>query len=205
MAFELPKLDYAYDALEPHIDARTMEIHHTKHHQTYINNVNGVLEKLGGDLASMSAEDLLSNLSSVPEASRGAVNFNGGGTDNHNIFWKNMKAGGGGDAAGDVADAINSAFGDFASFKDQFGKSAMGVQGSGWCWLAYNSGAGAVEIKAMPNQTSPRTEGLIPLLGIDVWEHAYYLNYQNRRVDYVAAWWNVINWDDVNARLAAAK
>ncbi|MFQ5694217.1 MAG: superoxide dismutase, partial [Nitrospinota bacterium] len=135
MAFELPKLDYAYDALEPHIDARTMEIHHSKHHQTYINNVNGILEKLGGDFASMSVEDLLSNLGSVPEANRGAVNFNGGGTDNHNIFWKNMKPGGGGEATGDVAAAIGAAFQDFGSFKEQFSKSAGGVQGSGWCWL----------------------------------------------------------------------
>ncbi|MBI2881751.1 MAG: superoxide dismutase [Candidatus Tectomicrobia bacterium] len=205
MAFQLPKLEYAYNALEPHIDARTMEIHHTKHHQTYINNVNAALEKLGGKFASISVEELLANVGSVPEASRGAVNFNGGGTDNHNIFWKNMKPGGGGEPKGAVADAIQSAFKDFPGFKDQFSKAAVGVQGSGWCWLVYDPKGKKIAIKTMPNQTSPRTEGLIPLLGVDVWEHAYYLNYQNRRADYVAAWWNVINWDDVNARLAAAK
>lgn len=202
MAYELPELDYAHDALEPHIDARTMEIHHSKHHQTYINNVNGILEKLGGDFASMSVEDLLTNIGNVPEDVRGGVNFNGGGTDNHNIFWKTMSPNGGGDATGAVADAINAAFGDFASFKEQFSKAATGVQGSGWGWLVAQGGA--VSIKAMPNQTSPRTEGLTPLLGIDVWEHAYYLNYQNRRPDYIAAWWNVVNWDEVNARLGAA-
>ena len=203
MAYALPDLDYAYNALEPHIDARTMEIHHSKHHQTYINNVNGILEKLGGDLAGMSVEDLLANIGKIPEDSRGGVDFNGGGTDNHNIFWKTMKPGGGGEATGAVADAINSAFGDFAGFKDAFTKDTIGVKGSGWCWLLAKGGA--VEIKAMPNQTSPRTEGATPILGIDVWEHAYYLNYQNRRPDYIAAWWNVINWDKVNALLAAAK
>ena len=203
MAYALPDLDYAYNALEPHIDARTMEIHHSKHHQTYINNVNGILEKLGGDLAGMSVEDLLANIGKVPEDSRGGVDFNGGGTDNHNIFWKTMKPGGGGEPTGAVADAINSAFSDFAGFKDAFTKGAIGVKGSGWCWLVAKGGS--VEIKAMPTQTSPRPEGAPPILGIDVWEHAYYLNYQNRRPDYIAAWWNVINWDEVNTRLAAAK
>ncbi len=202
MAYELPKLDYAYDALEPNIDARTMEIHHSKHHQTYITNVNGILEKLGGDFASMSVEDLLGNIGNVPEDVRGGVNFHGGGTDNHNIFWKTMSPNGGGDATGAVADSINASFGDFASFKEQFSKAATGVQGSGWCWLV--SQGGEVSIKATPNQTSPRTEGLTPILGIDVWEHAYYLNYQNRRPDYIGAWWNVVNWDEVNTLLAGS-
>jgi len=204
MAHELPKLPYPYNALEPHIDAQTMEIHHTKHHQTYLNNLNAALQGKA-DLASKKVEDLLSSLDKVPADIRGTLNFNGGGYDNHCIFWKNLKAGGGGEPSGPLADAIKKAFGDFAKFKDAFSKAAVGVQGSGWAWLATKKGSGAVEIKTMPNQTSPRTEGLIPLLGIDVWEHAYYLKYQNRRADYVAAWWNLINWADVAARLNAAK
>ncbi|MFQ5894741.1 MAG: superoxide dismutase [Nitrospinota bacterium] len=204
MPHQLPKLPYAYNALEPHIDAQTMEIHHTKHHQTYINNLNAALEGKA-DLAARSIEDLLSSPDSVPANIRGAVNFNGGGFDNHNIFWKNMKPGGGGEPGGEVAAAINAAFGSFASFREQFSKAAVGVQGSGWCWLTTKRGSGKVELKTMPNQTSPRTEGLIPLLGIDVWEHAYYLKYQNRRADYVNAWWNVVNWDDVAQRLRDAK
>jgi len=199
MAFELPKIDYAYDALEPHIDARTMEIHHTKHHNTYLTNLNNAIG--GTDLESKSVEDILGNISSAPKDKQGALNFNGGGYDNHTIFWKNMSPDGGGEPGGVLAGAI----GDFAKFKEDFGKAAVGVQGSGWAWLATKKGSGKVEIKAMPNQTSVRTEGYIPLLGIDVWEHAYYLNYQNRRPDYIAAWWNVINWSDVAARFDAAK
>jgi len=199
MAFELPKLDYDYKALEPHIDARTMEIHHTKHHNTYLTNLNNAVK--GTDLESKSVEDILANLKSAPADKQGALNFNGGGYDNHCIFWKNMSPSGGGEPGG----ALASAIGDFAKFKEDFSKAAAGVQGSGWCWLATKKGSGKVEIKAMPNQTSPRTEGYIPLLGIDVWEHAYYLNYQNRRPDYIAAWWNVVNWADVAARFDAAK
>ena len=198
MAFELPNLDYDYAALEPNLDARTMEIHHTKHHNTYTTNLNNV--SAGTDLEGKSIEEILSNIDSVPEDIRGAVNFNGGGYDNHCIFWKNMSPNGGGAPSGDLASAI----GDFDKFKDDFSKSATGVQGSGWCWLVTKSGSGSVESKTMPNQTSPRTEGFVPLLGIDVWEHAYYLNYQNRRPDYIAAWWNVVNWEDVASRFASA-
>ncbi len=195
MAFELPALDYGYDALEPHIDARTMEIHHTKHHNTYLTNLNNAIA--GTDLEGKSIEDILSNLS--PE--QGGLNFNGGGYDNHCIFWKNMSPDGGGEPGGELAAAI----GDFAAFKEEFSTKAATVQGSGWAWLCAKPGSGEVEIRQMPNQTSVRTEGLVPLLGVDVWEHAYYLNYQNRRPDYIAAWWNVVNWDDVAARFAAAK
>jgi|TARA_Y100000994_G_C15605703_1_gene406626 Fe-Mn family superoxide dismutase len=198
MAFELPNLDYDYTALEPNLDARTMEIHHTKHHNTYTTNLNNI--SAGTDLEGKSIEEILSNIGSVPEDIRGAVNFNGGGYDNHCIFWKNMSPNGGGTPSGDLASAI----GDFDKFKDDFSKAATGVQGSGWCWLVTKSGSGSVEIKTMPNQTSPRTEGFVPLLGIDVWEHAYYLNYQNRRPDYIAAWWNVVNWEDVASRFASA-
>ena len=198
MAFELPNLDYDYAALEPNLDARTMEIHHTKHHNTYTTNLNNL--SAGTDLEGKSIEEILSNISSVPEGIRGGVNFNGGGYDNHCIFWKNMSPNGGGSPDGDLASAI----GDFDKFKDDFSKSATGVQGSGWCWLVTKSGSGSVEIKTMPNQTSPRTEGFVPLLGIDVWEHAYYLNYQNRRPDYIAAWWNVVNWEEVASRFASA-
>jgi Fe-Mn family superoxide dismutase len=199
MAFELPKLNYAYDALEPHIDARTMEIHHTKHHNTYLTNLNNAIA--GTDLEGKSIEDILSNLSGVPTDKQGALNFHGGGYDNHCIFWATMSPDGGGEPSGALAGAI----GDFADFKEKFTGAAVPLQGSGWCWLCTKAGSGAVEIKAMPNQTSVRTEGCVPLLGIDVWEHAYYLNYQNRRPDYVAAWWNVVNWDEVAARFEAAK
>ena len=198
MAFELPNLDYDYTALEPNLDARTMEIHHTKHHNTYTTNLNNI--SAGTDLEGKSIEEILSNIGSVPEDIRGAVNFNGGGYVNLCIFWKNMSPNGGGTPSGDLASAI----GDFDKFKDDFSKAATGVQGSGWCWLVTKSGSGSVEIKTMPNQTSPRTEGFVPLLGIDVWEHAYYLNYQNRRPDYIAAWWNVVNWEDVASRFASA-
>ena len=191
----LPDLGYDYGALEPHIDARTMEIHHTKHHNTYLTNLNNAIA--GTDLEGKSIEDILGNLS--PD--QGGLNFNGGGYDNHGIFWKNMSPNGGGAPSGDLAAAI----GDFEAFKGDFSIKAVTVQGSGWAWLCTKPGSGAVEIKQMPNQTSVRTEGYVPLLGVDVWEHAYYLNYQNRRPDYIAAWWNVVNWDDVAARFAATK
>ncbi|MDA1000051.1 MAG: superoxide dismutase [bacterium] len=203
MAFELPKLDYAYDALEPHIDARTMEIHHTKHHNAYTTNLNNALA--GTNLEGKGIKDILSNLSSAPKDKQGAINFNGGGYDNHCTFWKNLSPKGGGEPSGALADAIKAAFGDFAGFKDAFSKGSAGIQGSGWGWLATKPGSGKVEFKAMPNQTSVRTEGYVPLLGIDVWEHAYYLNYQNRRPDYIAAFWNIVNWNDVAALFKAAK
>ncbi len=201
--FELAPLPYDYKALEPHIDAQTMTIHHDKHHLAYTNGLNTALES-APDLQAKPIEEILKNIKSVPENIRGAVNFHGGGFENHNIFWANMAPNAGGEPSGPLAEAIVKAFGGFAQFKEQFSKSATGVQGSGWAWLAYNPTAKKVEIKTMPNQTSPRTEGIIPLLGLDVWEHAYYLKYQNRRADYVAAWWNVINWADVASRYKKA-
>ncbi len=202
MAHELPKLSYAYNALEPHIDARTMEIHHTKHHQAYITNLNKALEGQAA-LAAKSVEDLISDLNSVPEGIRLAVRNNGGGHANHSLFWTLMKPGGGGDPAGDLAAAINSTFGSVAAFKEKFNNAGMTRFGSGWAWLSLSNGA--LEVHSTPNQDSPLMEGKNPLLGCDVWEHAYYLNYQNRRADYLAAWWNVVNWDAVAARYAAAK
>jgi superoxide dismutase, Fe-Mn family len=194
--YELPPLPYAYDALEPHIDARTMEIHHTKHHQTYTDKLNAALEKCPPEVQEKDIVEILSNLDQVPADQKSAINFNGGGFDNHRIFWNNMKPNGGGEPGGSVADAINTSFGSFSDFKEKFSSTTIAIQGSGWGWLVYNPSTNKVEYKAMPNQTSPRTEGLIPLLGCDVWEHAYYLKYQNKRPDYVSAWWNVVNWDD---------
>ena len=203
--YTLPEIPYAYDALEPHIDAQTMEIHHTKHHQKYTDGMNGALEKLSPELQEKDIEEILSNINQVPDDVKGAINFNGGGYDNHKLFWNSMKQNGGGEPTGAIADAINDSFGTFAEFKELFSSKTAPIQGSGWGWLVYNPNSGKVEYKAMPNQTSPRTEGLVPLLGLDVWEHAYYLKYQNKRPDYIAAWWNVINWDEVNDRFSKAK
>ena len=203
--YTLPEIPYAYDALEPHIDAQTMEIHHTKHHQKYTDGMNGALEKLSPELQEKDIEEILSNINQVPDDVKGAINFNGGGYDNHKLFWNSMKQNGGGEPTGAVADAINDSFGSFAEFKELFSSKTAPIQGSGWGWLVYNPNSGKVEYKAMSNQTSPRTEGLVPLLGLDVWEHAYYLKYQNKRPDYIAAWWNVINWDEVNDRFSKAK
>lgn len=203
--YTLPEMPYAYDALEPHLDARTMEIHHTKHHNTYTTKLNAALEACPAEIQNRDITEILSSIDQVPEAQRGAVNFNGGGYDNHRLFWNGMKPGGGGQPGGAVADAIDSSFGSFDGFKEKFSSSTAVIQGSGWGWLVYDAPAGKVAYKSMPNQTSPRTEGLVPLLGCDVWEHAYYLKYQNRRPDYIAAWWNVINWDEVDARLSKAK
>jgi Fe-Mn family superoxide dismutase len=200
MAYELPKLPYAYNALEPHIDARTMEIHHGKHHQAYITNVNKALEGHEA-LAAKSVEALISDLNSVPENIRGAVRNNGGGHANHSMFWLSMKAGGGGEPGGALGEAINATFGSFASFKEKFNNAGMTRFGSGWAWLSLSGGV--LEVHSTPNQDSPLMEGKTPLLGCDVWEHAYYLNYQNRRADYLAAWWNVVDWDAVAARYAA--
>ena len=198
MAHELPKLPYASAALEPHIDAQTMEIHHGKHHAAYVNNLNAALEK-HPDLAGKSADDLIKNLSAVPEAIRTAVRNNGGGHVNHTMFWQVMGPGKGGAPSGAIAEAINGAFGGFDAFKDQMNKGGAGRFGSGWVWLVDNGGKLAVESTA--NQDNPMMEGKKPIFGIDVWEHAYYLKYQNRRPDYLAAWWNVIDWDAVSARL----
>ena len=203
--YTLPEMPYAYDALEPHIDAQTMEIHHSKHHQKYTDGMNGALEKLSPELQEKDIEEILSNINQVPDDVKGAINFNGGGYDNHKLFWNSMKQNGGGEPTGAIADAINDSFGSFTEFKELFSSKTAPIQGSGWGWLVYNPNSSKVEYKAMSNQTSPRTEGLVPLLGLDVWEHAYYLKYQNKRPDYIAAWWNVINWDEVNDRFSKAK
>jgi len=203
MAFELPPLAYPFDALEPHIDARTMEIHHDKHHQAYINKANAALEG-HPELASKSVEELLRGLSNLPDSIRGAINNHGGGHANHSIFWSVMKPGGGGQPAGELADAINATFGSFDNFKEKFSAAAGGQFGSGWAWLSLDS-AGKLHVQGWANQDSPYTQNHEPLLGIDVWEHAYYLKYQNRRPDYVSAWWNVVDWAAVSQRFAAAK
>lgn len=202
--YELPPLPYDFAALEPNIDAKTMEIHYSKHHQTYTNNLNAALEKCPEDIQNMDIIDILKNVNMLPVDVKGAINFNGGGFDNHRIFWSNLTPNGGGEANGKVAEAINSTFGSFTSFKEKFTSSTVAIQGSGWGWLVFDSTSNKVDYKAMPNQTSPRTENLIPLLGCDIWEHAYYLKYQNKRPDYVNAWWNLINWQDVNERLEKA-
>ena len=203
MPYQLPKLPYSYDALEPHIDARTMEIHHTKHHQTYINNVNAALEKYPA-LAEKSVEDLISDLNAVPEDIRTVVRNNGGGHANHSLFWTIMAPKAGGEPSGELGEAIKSAFGGFDGFKDQFSKAAAGRFGSGWAWLSVGGG-GKLAVTSTPNQDSPLSEGLTPILGLDVWEHAYYLNYQNRRPDYIAAWWNVVNWKQVASNYTSSK
>ncbi|MCI0454437.1 MAG: superoxide dismutase [Candidatus Dadabacteria bacterium] len=203
MPHELPKLPYNYDALEPHIDARTMEIHHTKHHQTYVNNLNAALEKRPA-LQSKSVEELVKDLNAVPEDIRAAVRNNGGGHLNHSMFWHMMSPHGGGEPKGDLVSAIKSSFGDLAGFKDQFSKAATGRFGSGWAWLCLDKGRKLI-INSTPNQDNPISDGLKPILGLDVWEHAYYLKYQNRRADYITAWWNVVNWAEVAKNYAGAK
>ena len=200
MAFELPALPYAEDALEPHIDARTMGIHHGKHHAAYTGNLNAAIE--GTSLDGMSIEAILGDLSAVPEGIRTAVRNNGGGYANHNLFWQIMGPGGGGEPSGALADAINSAFGSFADFQSAFSAAAATRFGSGWAWLVADGGA--VSVTSTPNQDTPLMDGGAPILGLDVWEHAYYLNYQNRRPDYIAAFFNVINWDKVAELYAAA-
>ncbi len=200
MAFELPSLPYAEDALAPHIDARTMGIHHGKHHASYTANLNGAVG--GTDLEGKSIEEILGDLSAVPEGIRTAVRNNGGGYANHNLFWQIMGPNGGGEPSGALADAINSAFGSFGDFQSAFSAAAATRFGSGWAWLVADGGA--VSVTSTPNQDTPLMEGKSPILGIDVWEHAYYLNYQNRRPDYIAAFFNVINWDKVAELYAAA-
>lgn len=198
MAFELIKLPYAYEALEPFIDAQTMTLHHTKHHQTYVTNLNGAVEK-HPELTSWSLEDLVARLAEVPEDVRGVVRNHGGGTLNHNIFWEVMAPNAGGEPTGALAKAIEANFGSFVNFKAEFEKAAIGRFGSGWAWLV-KQGEKLVVVSTA-NQDNPLTDGLIPLMGIDVWEHAYYLKYQNRRPEYVTNWWNVVNWDEVARRL----
>ena len=201
MAYTLPALPYAYNALEPHIDARTMEIHHTKHHQAYITNVNNAIA--GSALEQKSVEDLIADLAAVPENIRGVVRNNGGGHANHSLFWTVIGPNAGGAPTGELAAAIDRDLGGLAKFKEDFAKAAMTRFGSGWAWLSVSGGK--LQVESSPNQDSPIMEGRTPILGLDVWEHAYYLLYQNRRADYVGAFWSVVNWTEVARRFAAAK
>jgi Fe-Mn family superoxide dismutase len=196
---QLPPLPYAYDALEPHIDARTMQFHHDKHHAAYVNNLNKALDKFP-ELKSKSVEQLLQNLEQVPAHIRTTVRNNGGGHVNHSMFWQIMKPNGGGEPTGKIAALINQNFGSFAAFKQKFNEAGTGRFGSGWVWLVRDKN-GKLEITTTANQDSPLMEGKYPILGNDVWEHAYYLKYQNRRPEYLEAWWNVVNWDEINRRL----
>jgi Fe-Mn family superoxide dismutase len=200
MAHTLPPLPYASDALEPHIDSQTMQIHHGKHHQAYVTNLNAAIEK-APELASWSLDDLNSKINSVPEAVRTAVRNNGGGHWNHSLFWTLMAPSAGGEPTGALADGINKAFGSLVTFKEQFAAAGLGRFGSGWAWLVADKGA--LSIMSTPNQDNPLMEGKNAILGVDVWEHAYYLKYQNRRADYLAAFWNVVNWAEVSKRLGA--
>jgi superoxide dismutase, Fe-Mn family len=198
MAFELPSLPYPYNALEPHIDEQTMRIHHEKHHGAYVTNANAAIEK-HPNLQGRSIEDLLRSISEVPEDIRTVIRNHGGGHANHAMFWRIMAPKAGGAPTGAIADAINSTFGSFDTFKEQFDKAAMGRFGSGWAWLVDVNGK--LQVESTANQDSPLMEGKKPIFGLDVWEHAYYLKYQNRRADYIGAWWNVVNWEEINNRL----
>jgi len=198
MAHELPPLPYDYTALEPFIDDKTMHLHHDMHHAAYVKNLNAALEK-HPELASKSAEELITNLNAVPEDIRGAVRNNGGGHVNHTMFWQIMKPKGGGDPSGKIAEAIKKSFGDFKAFQEKFNDAGVKQFGSGWVWLA-GKPTGEVQILSTPNQDSPISQGLYPIFGNDVWEHAYYLKYNNRRPEYLQAWWNVVNWDEINKR-----
>ncbi|MCH2539536.1 MAG: superoxide dismutase [Anaerolineales bacterium] len=202
MTHKLPALPYAHEALEPHIDGRTMEIHHSKHHNAYVTNLNNALDQYA-DLHSKSLVDLMKDLTTVPSSIRTAVRNNGGGHLNHSMFWTSMSPNGGGAPSGELAAAIDGTFGNFEGLKDEFSKAAATRFGSGWAWLSVNTNSNLV-VSSTANQDNPVSEGMTPLLGLDVWEHAYYLNYKNLRPDYVSAWWNVVNWDEVSARLTAA-
>jgi Fe-Mn family superoxide dismutase len=204
MAFELPPLPYDYAALEPVIDTQTMKLHHDMHHGAYVKNLNAAIQK-HPNLASKNAEELLRDLNAIPEDIRGAVRNNGGGHVNHSMYWKIMKPGGGGDPTGAIADVIKKSFGNFKDFQTKFNDVGVKQFGSGWVWLAGKPGSGEVQILSTPNQDSPISQGLFPIFGNDVWEHAYYLKYNNRRPDYLAAWWNVVNWDEINKRLESFK
>jgi Fe-Mn family superoxide dismutase len=199
MAFTLPPLPYDFAALEPHIDARTMEIHHGKHHQTYVNNLNAAIEK-APELAKKSLDDLMRNVSTLPEAVRTPIRNNGGGHWNHSMFWQIMAPKAGGEPGGKLGQALKSTFGDFAKFREQFSAAGVARFGSGWAWLI-NTG-GKLSITSTPNQDNPLMEGQKAIMGLDVWEHAYYLKYQNRRPDYIQAWWNVVNWTEVEKRFS---
>ncbi|QFF99448.1 superoxide dismutase [Psychrobacillus glaciei] len=202
MAYELPELPYAYDALEPHIDKETMNIHHSKHHNTYVTNLNNAVSGKA-DLENKSVEELIANLDAVPEDIKTVVRNNGGGHANHSLFWQILSPNGGGNPTGELAEAIDAKFGSFDAFKEEFAKAATTRFGSGWAWLSVVNGE--LDLSSTANQDSPIMEGKTPLLGLDVWEHAYYLNYQNRRPDYISSFWNVVNWDEVSKRYAASK
>jgi len=202
MAYEVPPLPYAYNALEPHIDEQTMKLHHDKHHAAYVAKLNGAVEK-HPDLQKKSPEELIRNLNTLPEDIRGVVRNNGGGHVNHTMFWEIMGPGKGGNPTGAIGDAINKTFGSFDAFKEKFEAAGVNQFGSGWAWLVRTK-SGEFQIKSTPNQDNPISNGEYPVLGNDVWEHAYYLKYQNRRPDYLKAWWSVVNWDEVNKRLARA-
>ncbi|HCI1563116.1 TPA: superoxide dismutase [Enterococcus faecium] len=202
MTYTLPDLPYAYDALEPYIDEETMHLHHDKHHNTYVTNLNSAIEKYP-ELGEKTIEELLSDMDAIPTDIKTAVRNNGGGHANHSFFWEIMAPNAGGEPTGEIKEAINEAFGDFSAFKEEFKKAAAGRFGSGWAWLVMENGKLAITSTA--NQDSPLMEGKTPILGLDVWEHAYYLKYKNVRPDYIAAFWNVINWDEVNKRFEAAK
>jgi Fe-Mn family superoxide dismutase len=201
MAYEVPPLPYAYDALEPHIDEATMKLHHDKHHQAYVDKANAALE--GTEFDGKPVEEVLQNLSSLPSDKQGPFRNNGGGHANHTLFWESMSPDGGGEPGGELGDAIKAKFGSFDEFKEQFEANGVGQFGSGWTWLVLKNGE--LELAKTPNQDSPLLDGATPLLGNDVWEHAYYLKYQNKRPDYLKAWWNVVDWDKVAERYAAAK
>lgn len=203
MAHELPDLPYSYDALEPHIDAKTMEIHHGKHHQGYVNNLNAALEN-HPDLQEKSVEELITDLNSIPEQIRTAVRNNGGGHFNHSLFWPCMSHDGGGEPGGELAEVINNTFESFENFKEEFSRAAATRFGSGWAWLCVDR-SGNLVVNSTPNQDNPVSDGLKPILGLDVWEHAYYLNYQNRRPDYIKSWWNIVNWNQVTQNFNSAK
>ncbi len=203
MAYEVPPLPYDYAALEPYIDAQTMHLHHDKHHQAYVTNLNAAIDK-APELKNLSAEELIKSLENVPEAVRSAVRNNGGGHVNHSMFWSIMGPNAGGEPSGAIADAIKSTFGDFASFKEKFNDAGVKQFGSGWAWLVRDS-AGALRIMSTPNQDNPLSQDFYPVMGNDVWEHAYYLKYQNRRADYLKEWWNVVNWAEVNKRFQTGK
>lgn len=202
MTYTLPDLPYAYDALEPHIDVETMHLHHDKHHNTYVTNLNAAIDK-HPELGTKSVEELIADMDSIPEDIRTAVRNNGGGHANHSFFWEIMAPNAGGAPTGEIKEAIDATFGSFDKLKEEFKTAATGRFGSGWAWLVLNNGK--LEVTSTPNQDSPLMDGKTPVLGLDVWEHAYYLNYKNVRPDYIDAFWNLVNWDEVNKRFAAAK
>ena len=200
----MPKLPYPYDALEPHIDAQTMEIHHSKHHLAYTNGLNDAWEDMSKENQDLGLLTILSDLDQLKPEVRGRINFHGGGYNNHELFWNSMKPGGGGEPGGALKDEIVKEFGSFEKFKEIFSTNTATIQGSGWGWLIYEPKSKKIKFKTTPNQDSPITEELVPLLGLDVWEHAYYLKYENKRPDYITSWWNVVNWEEVEFRFSRA-